>query len=174
MFGNPVAAAAVRFVVLAVLQVLVFSRVGAGEAWAPYAQALLYPLTILLLPVATPTVIVLFVAFALGLTIDVPLGTYGVHAGALVSTAFARGAALALTEPREGYAVGASPTRRAYGLQWWAGYAAILFGVHCLAYQALEVFTLVYAGEIFLRAVGSFCVSMLLALAYVLVFDPRA
>ena len=174
MFANPVAATAVRFAVLAALQVLVFARIGAGEAWAPYAQALLYPLTVVMMPVATPTVIVLFVAFALGLAIDVPLGTYGVHAGALVVTAFVRGAALALVEPREGYAVGASPTRRAYGLQWWAGYAAILFGVHCVAFHALEVFTLVYFGEIVLRALGSFCVSMLLALGYVLVFDPKA
>ena len=174
MFANPIAATAVRCFVLAALQVLVFARIGAGEPWAPYAQVLLYPLAVILVPVATPSVIVLFLAFALGLAIDVPLGTYGVHAGALVITAFARGAALAVVEPREGYAVGASPTRRAYGLQWWAGYAAMLFGVHCLAYHALEVFTLVYLGDILLRAVGSFCVSMLLALGYVLVFDPRA
>lgn len=174
MFANPIAATAVRFFVLAALQVLVFARIGAGEFWAPYAQVLLYPLAVILVPVATPSVIVLFVAFALGLVIDVPLGTYGVHAGALVITAFARGAALALVEPREGYAVGASPTRRAYGMQWWAGYAAMLFGVHCLAYHALEVFTFVYLGDILLRAVGSFSVSMLLALGYILVFDPRA
>ena len=40
--------------------------------------------------------------------------------------------------------------------------------------RSVPLTALVYLGDIVLRAAGSFCVSMPLALAYVLVFDPRA
>ena len=174
MFSSPYVATAVRFVVFAALQVLVLSRIGAGEEWARYVQPLLYPVVVLLLPVGLPTVVVLAVAFALGLAIDVFVGAIGIHAAALVITGFARSAALALLEPREGYNIGQVPTRRQFGMQWFASYAAILLGVHVFSYFAVEAFTFVYIGEILMRAVGSFCVSMILVLLYVLVFDPRA
>ena len=166
-------ATAIRFVILAALHVLVFAHLGEATSWGPYAQVVLYPLVILLLPVGTPSVFVILVAFALGCAIDFPLGTYGLHAAALVLTAFLRRLALGLLEPREGYGVDMSPTRRALGLGWFMRYAAVLMGVHLLAFFAIEAFTLVYLGEILLRAVGSFCVSMLLILLYMLVLDPK-
>lgn len=162
-----------RFVLLALLQVLVLSRVGLGEDWSPYLQPLVYPLVVILLPVGMPTPIVLFVAFALGLSVDIPLGTYGVHAAALVVTAFARGVTLAIVEPREGYATGQSPTRAQFGWRWFLGYAAILMAVHTFTFFAIETFTFVYITQIALRAAGSFGVSMLLILVYMVVFDPR-
>lgn len=173
MFSNAYLATAIRFVFFAALQVLVFAHIGEGTAWGPYAQVLLYPLVILLLPVGMPSPIVIIIAFLLGLAIDVPLGTYGVHAGALVFTAFVRRAVLGILEPREGYSVEQSPTRAAFGMRWFAGYAALLMGVHLLTYFALEAFTLVYLGEILARAGGSFCVSLILILLYVLVLDPK-
>ena len=108
-------ATAIRFVILAALHVLVFAHLGEATAWGPYAQVLLYPLVIVLLPVGTPSVVVLLIAFALGCAIDFPLGTYGLHAAALVLMGFARRLVLGLTEPREGYGVDMSPTRRALG-----------------------------------------------------------
>ena len=174
MFGNPTVATAVRFVVFAALQVLVLSRIGFGESWATYTQPLLYPLVILLLPVGLPTVFVLLISFALGLAVDVPLGTYGVHASALVLTGFARGLVLAILEPREGYAVNQSPTRQEFGFRWFMTYAAILTAVHALAFFSVEVFTFVYLGQILLRAAGSFCASMMLIALYIVVVDPRA
>ena len=174
MLGSPTLATALRFGVFAALQVLVLSRVGLGSAWGAYLQPLLYPVVILLLPVGMPTVFVLLIAFALGTAVDVPLGTYGVHAAALLVTAFARGLALALLEPREGYAVGQSPNRATFGWRWFVSYAAILLGVHVLTYFSIEVFTFVFFGEILLRALGSFVVSLALVILYVAVFDPRA
>ncbi len=173
MSGNPVLAGLGRFILLAALQVLVLARVGMGEEWALYLQPLLYPLVVLLLPLGMPTPLVLFVAFALGTSVDVPLGTYGVHTGALLVTAFSRGAALAIVEPREGYSIGQSPTRAQFGWRWFLGYAAILMAVHTFTFFAIEVFTFVYFSQIILRALGSFCVSMILVLVYMVVFDPR-
>ena len=173
MFGSPYVATAIRFVVLAALQVVVLSRIGVGEGWSPYVQVLLYPLVILLLPVGMPTAVVLVLAFALGLTVDVFLGTYGMHAAALVVTGFARSLVLAVLEPREGYAVEQVANRATFGWRWFAAYAALLMGVHTLAFFSIEVFTFVFFGEILLRALGSFCVSMLLILLYALVLDPK-
>ncbi len=173
MFSNAYVSTTIRFLVLAALQVLVFAHVGEGTVWGRYAQVMLYPLVILLLPVGLPSALVILIGFALGCAIDLALGTYGVHAGALVLTAFARRAALGILEPREGYSVDQSPTRAAFGLQWFTSYAALLMGVHLLTYFALEAFTVLYFVEIVLRAAGSFCVSMLLILLYVLVLDPK-
>jgi len=174
MFSNPYISTALRFLVLAALQVLVLSRIGLGEAWGRYLQVLLYPLVILLLPINLPTVIVLIISFALGLCIDVPLGSLGVHASALVLTGFARGLVLAILEPREGYQVDQSPTKSQFGLQWFTSYAAILMAVHCFTFFAVETFTFVYIGEILLRAIGSFSISMILIFLYMIILDPKA
>ena len=166
-------ATAIRFVVLAALHVLVFAHLGEATLWGPYVQVVLYPLVIMLLPVGTPSVLVLLIAFALGSVIDFSLGTYGLHAAALVLTAFLRRLLLGILEPREGYGVDVAPTRRRFGMTWFARYAALFLGIHLLAFFAIEAFSFVYWGEILLRTAGSFCVSLLLILLYVLVFDPR-
>ena len=166
-------ATAVRFVVLAALHVLVFAHLGEATTWGPYVQVVLYPLAIMLLPVGTPSVLVLLIAFALGSVIDFSLGTYGLHAAALVLSGFARRLLLGLLEPREGYGADVSPTRGRFGTAWFARYAALYLVIHLLAFFAIEAFTFVYWGEILLRTAGSFCVSMLLILLYALVLDPR-
>lgn len=174
MLSNAYLSTALRFVVLAALQILVFAHLGESTAWGPYAQVMLYPLVILLLPVQTPSFFVLLLAFALGCLIDFSLGTYGLHASALVFTAFARRLILGVLEPREGYGVDQSPTRSALGMRWFVQYAALLMGVHLLTFFAVEAFTLVYIVQILARAVGSFCVSMTLILLYMIVLDPRS
>lgn len=155
------------------LQVTVLSRFGMEQAWGPYLQPLLYPLVILLLPVGIPTAFVLLIAFALGFGVDVFLGTYGMHAAALVFTGFARSLVLALLEPREGYAVGQVANINSLGFSWFVSYAAILMGIHTLVYFSIEVFTFVFLGKILLQALGSFCVSMVLILMIMLVFRPK-
>ncbi len=173
MFGSSYVSTAVRFVVLVLLQTQVLSRIGLEQAWGEYVQALLYPLVILLLPVGMPTVLVLLLAFALGFSVDVLNASYGIHAAAMVFTAFTRSLVLALLEPREGYAVGQIANSATFGLRWFATYAASLLAVHTLVYFSIEVFTFVFLGKILLQALGSFCVSMLLILLYMVVFNPR-
>ncbi len=174
MFNSPYISTALRFIVLGAFQVLILSRIGVGEEWGRYLQVLLYPLVIIFLPINLPTVIVLFISFALGMCIDVPMGTLGIHTSALVLTGFARSLVLAILEPREGYQVDHSPTKAEFGFQWFFSYAAILMAIHCFAFFAIETFTFVYIGEILLRAVGSFSVSMILVLLYVIILDPEA
>jgi len=173
MFNNPYSATALRFIVLAALQVLVLSRIGVGEEWARYTQALIYPLVILLLPINLPTVVVLLISFVLGMSIDIPLGTLGIHSSAMVLTGFARGLVLAILEPREGYQVENSPTKAEFGFTWFLSYSAILMTIHCFTLFAVEAFTFVYIGEILLRTIGSFSVSMILVLLYVIIFNPE-
>lgn len=173
MFSNLYTATALRFLVLATLQVLVLSRIGVGEEWARYFQVLLYPLVIMLLPVNLPTVVVLLISFVLGMVIDVPLGTLGIHSSALVLMGFARGLVLAILEPREGYQVDNSPTRAEFGLTWFLSYSSILMAIHCFTFFAVEAFTFVYIGEILLRTIGSFSASMILVLLYVIILNPE-
>ena len=173
MLGNSYIATAFRFVILLLLQVTVLSRIGIEQAWGPYLQPLLYPMVILLLPVGMPTPFVLLLAFALGFSVDVFLGTYGMHAAALVFTGFSRSLVLALLEPREGYAVDQVANISSLGFSWFISYAAILMGIHTIAYFSIEVFTFVFISKILLQAFGSFCVSMVLLLMLMLVFRPK-
>ncbi len=174
MFSNAYLSTALRFVLFAALQILVFAHLGEATAWGPYAQVMLYPVVILLLPVQMASVFVLLLAFLLGCVIDFSLGTYGLHASALVLMAFARRLVLGLLEPREGYGIDQSPTRKALGIQWFATYAGLLLAVHLLTFFAVEAFTFVYIVQILARSIGSFCVSMTLMLLYIVVLDPRA
>ncbi len=173
MFNNPYISSAIRFVVLVAVQLLVLSRIGAGEEWARYFQVILYPLVIILLPINLPSVIVLLISFALGMSIDIPLGMLGIHSSALVLMGFARGLVLAILEPREGYQVDSSPTKAAFGFRWFISYSAILLAIHCFTLFAVEAFTFVYIGEILLRTLGSFSVSMIMVFLYVLIFNPK-
>ena len=166
-------ATAVRFGAFAALHVLVFAHLGEATTWGPYVQVVLYPIVILLLPVGMPSALVIVLGFLLGSVIDFSLGTYGLHAAALVLTAFLRRLVLGILEPREGYSVEVSPTRARFGTAWFARYAALLLAIHLVTFFAIEAFTFVYLGEVLLRAAGSFCVSMLLLLLYVLVVDPK-
>ncbi|MFL0354302.1 rod shape-determining protein MreD [Xanthomarina sp. GH4-25] len=75
-----------RFIILALLQVLVLSHINFLGYINPYP----YILFILLYPLKNNRVIFILISFLLGLTIDTFLDSGGVHAAASVSIAFIR------------------------------------------------------------------------------------
>jgi rod shape-determining protein MreD len=75
-----------RFIILALLQVLVLSHIN----FLGYLNPYLYILFILLYPLKNNRVIFLLVSFLLGLTIDTFMDSGGVHAAACVTIAFLR------------------------------------------------------------------------------------
>ncbi|MFV0571375.1 MAG: rod shape-determining protein MreD [Xanthomarina gelatinilytica] len=75
-----------RFIILALLQVLVLSHIN----FLGYINPYLYILFILLYPLKNNRVIFILVSFLLGLTIDTFLDSGGVHAAASVTIAFIR------------------------------------------------------------------------------------
>ena len=134
---------------------------------------LLYPLFILLLPVRTPRVLLLALAFLMGITVDIFYDSLGVHASALVFMAYIRGIVLKVLEPYGGYNVEDSPTMVVLGLSWWATYASILLFVHIFFYFCVEAFSFVYIFEIVMNTIFSFVVSLIIIFISQIILRPK-
>ena len=127
----------VRFVLLVLLQVLVFNNIQLGGYLNPY----IYVLFLLLMPFETPRWLLLVAAFGLGISIDVFTNTLGMHAAATVFMAFIRPFVLNAIAPRDGYEIGTFPSLFFYGFKWFFKYSFILILAHHFVLFYLEVFS---------------------------------
>lgn len=164
----------IRFILLWMLQVFVLRQLSWGWGGQVYLQVHVYPLFILLLPLRTSRLLTLLLAFALGLSIDWFSETLGMHAAALVFTAYFRGPILALLEPREKYGPSAAPTKISQNDTWFFRYASLLMLGHLFFYFSVEAFTFVYLQAILLKTLISWLGSMFFILALVYIFNPKA
>ncbi len=171
--SNVIVANIFRFLGLVILQVLVLRSINLGGADFNYISIIIYPLFLILLPLRTPHSLLVLLGFVLGFFVDVFYDTYGVHASASVFTAFIRPYILAIYEPKGGYNINYSPTKHRFGINWFLIYAATLLFLHLFFYFSVDAFTFYYIGDIFLRTIFSFLVSIILVVIYQFVFDPK-
>ena len=160
--GNIISVNIIRAVIIFFLQVLVLHAFSYG--WIAsyfYLNIMLYPLIIILLPMRTPQLAVLFIAFGLGLMTDMFYSSPGVHASASVATAFFRPMVLGRIEPREGYQLNVGPTHQRFGFSWFSQYAAILLFLHLLVYFAVETFAVALIPKILLKTIYTFIWSII-------------
>jgi rod shape-determining protein MreD len=139
------------FVVLLMVQLLVFNNIELSGFINPYV----YVLFVLLLPFDVPRLVLLLSSFMLGLSLDLFMGTPGVHSSATVLMAFARPGVLTIFSPREGYQAGTQPRMLQFGLEWFIKYTVILVLIHHFTLFYLEVFSLHHFFSTFLRALSS-------------------
>ena len=147
----------IRFVILVLLQVLVFNNIQLSGFIIPC----FYVLFILLLPFETPKWSLPLIGFLLGLSIDLFTHTPGIHASATVLMAFSRPFVLNMIAPREGYEPGSYPTLYYYGLEWFLKYSAILVCIHHFFLFYVEIFRISDFFATFLRALLSSAFSIL-------------
>jgi hypothetical protein len=140
-----------RFIVLLILQVLVFNNVGFYNMVNPYV----YVLFILLLPLETPLYLLLGLSFAMGLSVDSFSNTGGIHAAASTLVAFTRPLVLLFITPRGGYEHQPVPNLRNMGIQWFITYSTILVLIHHVVLFQLEIFRFNEFLITFLRSVFS-------------------
>ena len=131
----------IRFFVFFLLQILLFKQFRFGWGAYDYVMVLIYPLFILLLPVNTPRWLQLILAFVLGLFIDRFYDSPGVHASALVFTAFVRLIVLSSMEPPEKYPINGTLDMQTMGRNWFLTYAGILMVFHLFFYFSVEAFS---------------------------------
>lgn len=124
------------FIILILLQVLLFNNI----QFSGYVNPYVYIMLILLLPVEIPSWLLLLIAFFTGLTIDLFTGTPGMHASATILSGFCRPFILRLISPRDGYAPGAVPSMASYGFRWFLFYSVAIVLIHHFALFYLEVF----------------------------------
>ena len=149
-----------RFVVLVLFQSVILNNIQLGGFVNPY----LYVLFILLLPFETPKGLLLFMAFLLGLSVDMFANTMGIHASASVFMAFCRPYILKLVAPRDGYEAETTPTIKSLGLRWFLVYSTFLIFLHHIFLFFIEVFRF---SEFFMtvgRVVLSSCLTIVLVL----------
>ena len=163
-----------RFILLFILQVLIFRSLSLGGLAFNYIQVFIYPIFLMLIPVSTNRNILLLLGFIMGIGIDMFYDSPGLHASATVLTAFVRPFVLSGLEPRGGYKFNAIPTLAEFGANWFYRYAAILLIIHLFFYFSIEAFQLSQLLSILLKTICTFFASMLLIVIYMLIFNPRA
>jgi hypothetical protein len=170
--NNVILTNVVRFIGLVLLQVLVLQRINLGGAYSNYFHIIVYPLFIILLPSRIPHALLVLLGFAAGTIVDLFYNSPGIHASAAVFLAFIRPFVLGILSPSSGYNMNFSPTKARYGTAWFLSYAAVMMVSYLFFYFSVEVFTFYYLGEIMLRTVCSFFISMLFIIVFQFLFDP--
>lgn len=163
-----------RGILIMLVQVVVFKPLGFGSSWLwRHGDIFIYPLIILLLPIRMTRHYVILLGFGLGLVVDILYNTPGVHAFALTGMAYARAYVLRIFEPRGGYQLMMTPTRRVMGINWLLSLSLPLVFIHTFLYASVEIFTFVFIGKILLKTIVTFSLSMLAILGYYALFNPR-
>lgn len=172
--NNLLAKNIIRIVVLILVQVLLLKRIYFGWENFNYFSFLLYPLGLILLPIKTPRILLIFIGFLIGIIIDLFYDSIGVHASATVFLAFIRPHLLKLIEPRGGYPTQEiGPTKFHFGNNWFLTYCGIAMFLFMVFYFSIEVFTYIFIAEITLKVICSFIVSFICIILYVFLFNPK-
>jgi rod shape-determining protein MreD len=162
---NKISRFSLIFVLLILLQVLVFNNI----RFSGYINPYVYIMFILLLPVEIPSWLLLLISFGMGLLMDVFCSSPGMHASATVLAGFIRPYTLRIVSPRDGYEPGAEPSMFIYGFRWFLIYTSIIILVHHTALFYLEVFRFTGFFRTLLRVLLSslFSITFILLLEYI-------
>ncbi|MFC2112014.1 rod shape-determining protein MreD [Bacteroidota bacterium] len=154
LFGRNI----IRFLILVLVQILVLNNIQVSGYIVPN----FYILFILLLPFETPRWLLLFSAFAIGMSVDLFMQTPGMHAAATVFMAWLRPWVLGMSAPRDGYEPGTFPRLFYYGFQWFLRYTVILVLAHHFILFYIEVFRFTEFFSTLLRVLLSSLFSVIL------------
>jgi len=152
------------FILLIMLQVLLFNNI----QFSGYVNPYVYVLFILLLPVEMPSWLLLIVSFFTGAIIDYFSGSPGLHSSATVLAGFVRPYVLRVIAPRDGYEPNSDPSMVTYGFRWFLIYTLVIVFVHHTALFYLEVFRLTEFFRTFIRVLFSsvFSITFILLLEF--------
>ena len=114
----------------------------------------------------------MLLAFFSGLVLDAFSNTPGVATGALTATAFVQYPLMHAMVPKDAVE-NAVPDMNLLGKYGYISYIAILMLVHHLMYFLLEAFSFFNAMDLLLRFLGSYALSMLLALSIEMLFSSK-
>jgi len=169
----------IRFCVILLIQVLILNKVTL-QWWAqptgfPVFIPFLYPLFLLLLPFETPVAIVLLAGFLCGVTVDSFMNTAGMHAFAMVLIAYFRINVLNALMPKNlSEYTGQTPSVKNMGWLPFVIYVSFLIVMHHAAFFIIELWSMQNIGYLMLKIFASAITSILLILAYVLLFTRQA
>ncbi len=137
------------FLVLVLLQLLVFNNI----QFSGYINPYVYVMLIIILPLSLPSWVVLVIAFLAGFIIDAFSGTMGVHTFATVMAGFVRPWIISLNMTHEAADPDISPSVQNNGLRWFFMFALMIVLVHHLALFYVEVFSFSGFFRTFIRVI---------------------
>jgi hypothetical protein len=162
-----------RIIILILFQVFILKGIRLSDAPTQYVNIIIYPVAILLLPMDIPQFFVLLIAFTAGLTVDLFYNSIGVHAAACLWMAACRTFVLKFLEPKSGYSIDQKPNGYSLGIFWFFQYVSALMLIYFFFYFSLEIFTFVYLGEILIKTILSFVVSMFVISILQILLNPK-
>lgn len=166
-----------RFLLLLLIQALLLNKL--SQSWwaspgeLPSFIPFIYPLFILLLPVATPTWFMLVAGFITGVTADAFMDTGGMHAVTCVLIAFVRLPLLTMLLPRRIADYGlATPSPKTLG-GWtpFLTYTIVLLLIHHIAYFIIEIWSFRSIGYLLLKILITLVTSVIFVILYTLLFS---
>jgi hypothetical protein len=154
-----------RIMLLLVAQILIFSNLHLGTWVSPYV----YPLCILLLPFETPLWLIMLLGFGCGLSIDLFLGSMGMHASATLLLAYIRPGLIRMITPK-GAEFEVEPNIYQQGVTWFLFYCGISVLIHHMLYFLIESGSLAQLLTVTFRAGISCFFSVLFMMLFLFLF----
>jgi rod shape-determining protein MreD len=150
-----------RFALLLLAQLLIFSNVN----FSPFVNPYVFPLFILLLPFQTPRWLLMLIGFAAGLTLDFFLGSTGMHAAACLLIGYFRPFLINVITPK-GTEFEISPNVFSQGITWFIVYLGISIFIYLAFYFVVEAATFLN----FLLLLGKTFLSTIMSVVFMLIF----
>lgn len=152
-----------RFIILVILQVLVFNNIHVFSYLSPF----IYIIFVFLLPFNTPRWILLLSGFFMGLCLDFFSNTGGVHTAATILIAFIRPWVQNIITPTHEYETGMQPGIKGLGFKWFFLYTLILTSIHHVCYYYLEIFSF----DNFFRTLKFALLNVAFSMFFILIFQ---
>lgn len=159
----------IRFIIFVLVQALVFNRLEIGFG----IQIMIYPLFLILLPFETSILVLLLLAFTMGICIDSISDTYGLHTSSLLLVAYLRPIIFNAFSPREGY----DPLKEAsvfeMGQRWFVSVFGLLLVIHHFWFFMLEMFKMDEFLFVLQKTILSVPISFLLCIFLQVIFVTK-
>lgn len=123
----------IRIAIILLLQIFLFDKLPTGIFYI-----MVYPITILLLPIAVPRAIVVIISFVIGFILDWFSNGNGLHTASLTFMGYIRGFILTNFQPRSGWDKLDVPNIYQQGVQWFVYYITVCLFIHHTSYYIFE------------------------------------
>lgn len=162
-----------RFLGLWAVQGLVLIQIPSVVGYSLF-NVILYPLFIFFLPMSMPRAGSVALGFLIGLMVDFVYGSPGIHASAGAFSGYVRPTVLGFFSPRGGF-TGKEliPSPEYLGTFRYMQAAGLFFIFHLFWYFSVEAFTFVYIGQITMKTITCWLLSMIFVFFYGFLFNPK-
>ena len=157
-----------RFLLLLLAQLLIFSNVNFSSFINPYV----FPLFILLLPFETPRWLLMLMGFAAGLGLEIFLGSMAMHAAAGLLIGYLRPFLISIITPK-GTEFEISPNVYAQGLAWFVVYLGVATTIYLTFYFLMEAATFLNLFFLVLKIILSVIMSVAFMLIFLYLFSSK-